>query len=106
MKNATGRRAVPEVADGEADQHVDTSGTGRGDRGDRTEKSRILNEFVAVSGYHRKHAIRLLRERPVTPAMVRRIGPRVYGTEIRDALIVLWETSDRVCSKRLQTTHP
>ena len=27
----------------------------------REEKARILDEFVAVSGYHRKHAIRLLR---------------------------------------------
>jgi len=24
------------------------------------EKSRILDEFVAVAGYHRKHAVRLL----------------------------------------------
>lgn len=28
----------------------------------RGEKVRILDEFVAVSGYHRKHAMRLLRE--------------------------------------------
>jgi hypothetical protein len=70
------------------------------------EKSRILNEFVLVSGYHRKHAIRLLRERQVALATVRRMGPRVYGAEIRDALIVLWETSDRVCSKRLQPLIP
>ena len=26
----------------------------------RAERSAILNEFVAVTGYHRKHAIRLL----------------------------------------------
>ena len=25
----------------------------------KTERSRILKEFTAVSGYHRKHAIRL-----------------------------------------------
>jgi hypothetical protein len=31
--------------------------------GVRTDKSRILDEFVAVSGYHRRHAIRMLRER-------------------------------------------
>ena len=29
-------------------------------KGTREEKRRILDEFVAVSGYHRKHAIRLL----------------------------------------------
>jgi len=26
----------------------------------RMLKTRILNEFIAVSGYHRKHAVRLL----------------------------------------------
>ncbi len=26
----------------------------------RVEKSRIIDEFVAVTGYHRKHALRLL----------------------------------------------
>ena len=29
-------------------------------RATRSEKALILNEFVAVSGYHRKHAIRVL----------------------------------------------
>lgn len=29
----------------------------------RREKSRILDEFVAVTGYHRKHALRLLNGR-------------------------------------------
>jgi hypothetical protein len=27
----------------------------------RVEKSAILNEFTAVTGFHRKHAVRLLR---------------------------------------------
>ncbi len=30
----------------------------------RREKGRILDEFVAISGYHRKHAIRLLNQTP------------------------------------------
>ncbi|MHC2618101.1 hypothetical protein ACVIW2_000132 [Bradyrhizobium huanghuaihaiense] len=29
--------------------------------GDRVEKARILDEFVNITGYHRKHAMRLLR---------------------------------------------
>jgi len=33
---------------------------GRYGRLSRKDKGRILDEFVAVSGYHRKHAIRLL----------------------------------------------
>ena len=28
------------------------------------DRIRILDEFVALTGYHRKHAIRLLREQP------------------------------------------
>ena len=28
----------------------------------RAEKTRILDEFVAVTGFHRKHAMRLLRD--------------------------------------------
>jgi hypothetical protein len=72
----------------------------------RMEKSQILNEFVAVTGYHRKHTIRLLQGRPVAPQTVRRVGRRVYGAKIHDARIVLWETSDRVCSKRLQPLIP
>jgi hypothetical protein len=77
--------------------------------GTRSERSGILDEFGAVTGYHRKHAIRLLlglgkRERgpganePLISAPARR---RTYGVEVRDALIQLWEVADRVCSKRL-----
>ena len=29
--------------------------------GTRDEKTRILDEFVAITGFHRKHAMRLLR---------------------------------------------
>ena len=74
-------------------------GSPRGDRG------AILDEFVAVSGYHRKHAIRLLRHSPAPPE-IHRAAARRYGDEVRDALIVLWEASDRVCSKRLQPLIP
>ena len=41
-------------------------------RGDRGERGRILDEFAAVTGYHRKHAMRLLRAGQVN----RRCGPR------------------------------
>ena len=30
-------------------------------RSDRAERGRILDEFAAVTGHHRKHAMRLLR---------------------------------------------
>ena len=76
----------------------------------RSERPRILNEFAAVTGYHRKHAILLLsgwgdRAEGVRPA--RDPSPvgsrcRTCGSDVRDALIQLWEVADRVCSKRLQ----
>jgi len=74
--------------------------------GFRWEKSRILDEFAALTGYHRKHAMRLLREgRPG-----KRSGPRparrVYDEAVREALVVLWEASDRVCGKRLKPLLP
>jgi hypothetical protein len=68
----------------------------------RKERGRILDEFVAVSGLHRKHAMRLLR----AGAPGRRSGPRparrLYNDAVREALIVIWEASDRVCGKRLR----
>lgn len=66
----------------------------------RAERSSILDEFVAITGYHRKHAIRLL-SRPGTPPAQRHPSAR-YGAAVRDALGALWEVADRVCSKRLK----
>ena len=68
----------------------------------RAEKRRILDEFVSVTGYHRKHAIRLLRPIRRELPESKRVSHRRYGEAVRTALIVLWEASDRVCSKRLK----
>ncbi|MDX9716368.1 MAG: transposase family protein [Thauera sp.] len=68
------------------------------------ERSAILDEFVAITGYHRKHAIRLLAK-PASEPQKRRPCAR-YGEEVRAALNVLWEVSDRVCSKRLKVMIP
>ena len=72
----------------------------------RMERSRILDEFVAVTGYHRKHAMRILRGGPTSSRCQPRPGRRVYGEEVRQAIILLWETSDRVCGKRLKALLP
>jgi len=45
---------------------------GRYARGHRAERGRILDEFAAVTGFHRKHATRLL----VAGHHDRRGGPR------------------------------
>lgn len=75
-------------------------------RGDRAEKSRILDEFVAVSGFHRKHATRLLRNRTREQRSGPRPARRLYDDAVREALIVIWEASDRICGKRLKPLVP
>ncbi len=74
---------------------------------DRETRERILNEFVATTGYHRKHAIRLLNstQRNVRPPPVpKRL--RLYDDAVREALVTMWEASDRVCGKRLKALLP
>jgi hypothetical protein len=66
------------------------------------EKGRILDEFVALTGYHRKHAIRVLNGFTGIPPAARRTRPRLYDEAVHQALIVLWEASDRICGKRLK----
>jgi hypothetical protein len=79
---------------------------GRYAQGDRVERSRILDEFSAVTGFHRKHAMRLLRAGQPKARSRPRPGRRVYDDAVREALIVVWEASDRVCGKRLRPLVP
>ena len=67
------------------------------------EKSRILGEFIAASGYHPKYAIEILNriECGPKPARRRRRLP-LYDEAARQALIVMCEASDRICGKRLK----
>ena len=74
--------------------------------GSREAKRLILDEFVAVSGYHRKHAIRMLRAVKIEEPCARLPRPRRYDGDVGDALVVLWEASDRVCGKRLRVVMP
>ena len=75
----------------------------------KLEKSRILDEYVALAECHRKHAIRLLTftastesETPAEPIH----GRRIYAEAVREAITVLWEAADRICSKRLKAVLP
>jgi hypothetical protein len=72
----------------------------------RAEKSKILDEFVALAGCHRKHAIRLLTATDGAPADAPRIARRIYTEAVREALVVLWEAADRICGKRLKAILP
>lgn len=72
---------------------------------DRSGKKMILDEFTEVTGYHRKHAIRVLTTQSVSEPKTRAVR-RVYQEAVKEALIVLWEASDRICGKRLKTLLP
>ena len=72
----------------------------------RVEKSRILDEFEAVTGFHRKHAMRILRSGSTGSGADGRGGRRIYDDAVREALVVLWEASDRICGKRLKALMP
>jgi hypothetical protein len=72
----------------------------------RQEKGVILQEFCAVCGYHRKHAIRLLNRRRKRPK--RRPGrkPVYHSTELLAALKRIWLATDQMCSKKLVAAIP
>jgi hypothetical protein len=72
---------------------------------DRKRKKLILDEFTKVTGYHRKHAIRILTARPATTPE-RPAAPRIYREAVKESLIVLWEAADRICGKRLKALLP
>lgn len=71
----------------------------------RSDKRQILDEFTQLTGYHRKHAIRVLSRESLPPKA--KPGPqRRYDDEVRAALITLWEAGDRICGKRLKALIP
>ena len=66
------------------------------------QKSVILDEFVAATGYARKYAIRLLTSPVVAPrAAITRPRERRYGPGVQAALRLAWETANCICAKRL-----
>jgi hypothetical protein len=72
----------------------------------KAEKQKILDEFTASTGYHRKYAIRMLRHgykrRPHKP----KGRTAIYRGEVVVALEQIWEIYGRICSKRLQPYLP
>jgi hypothetical protein len=72
---------------------------------DRKGKKAILDEFAKVTGYHRKHAIRVLSNNKQL-AQRKPAGQRVYQEAVEESLIVLWEAADRICGTRLKAAMP
>ena len=69
----------------------------------RPDKTRMLDEFVKTTGYHRKHAIAVLnRRRERAKGPIRRPRRAQYGLEEANALAILGDLFDDICSKRLR----
>ncbi len=75
--------------------------SGRYRRAGRADKGRILDEFVAATGYDRKWAIRLLRGGPPPPRVGHGGRPRAYSSVVVGALRAVAEASGWLCGKRL-----
>ncbi len=72
----------------------------------KSDKSKILDEFIDITRCHRKHAIRLLAGDGPVILDVTRPGRTIYSEAVRQALVVLWEAADRICGKRLKAILP
>lgn len=74
----------------------------RYEAGDKCGRGRLLDAFCLATGYHRNHAQAVLsgkQQRRRSPA--RRLRPRRYGIDFRNAIKILWEASGHICAERL-----
>jgi hypothetical protein len=72
----------------------------------RAKRSELVTEVVAMTGYHRKAVIRLLR-RPERTTPPRRSGrPVRYGPRVVGALRTIWQAAGYPWSARLRALLP
>ena len=67
----------------------------------KKEKGKILDESTVITDHHRKHDIRLLSQ----PGY-EHYGRCIYDEAVREAVIVVWEASDRICGKWVKASLP
>jgi hypothetical protein len=65
------------------------------------QKGGLLDLVVAVTGYARKYAITLLTHPSKATPVKRRPRQPAYGHGVQHALWLAWETTNRICAKRL-----
>jgi hypothetical protein len=72
---------------------------------DKFQKKIILNEFCHTWGVGRKYAIRLLAGK-ARPTGKRAGRPPTYDGKLVRHLTVLWDSMERICSKRMKAAIP
>ena len=72
----------------------------------RSEKQQMLDELVAITGYHRKVVIQVLNHPPRRKKRKRRTSQTKYQGAVRAALEQIWRTANCICGKRLVPVLP
>jgi hypothetical protein len=75
----------------------------------KLEKQKILDELTLATGYHRKHAIRVLKNKVQVQNHLKgktKTYPTLYRGEVVQVLEQIWEIYGQICSKRLQPFLP
>jgi hypothetical protein len=75
----------------------------------RKQKSALLEELCAISGYHKKHAIRLLnkkRKRSLRQKETRGRPEKYSESVYLEPLKRIWLCADQLCGKRLKMALP
>src|SRR5438270_749909 len=67
----------------------------------RKERSQLLTEMEQVSKLHRKHLIRLLNGASLQRKKRHRPRGRTYGLEVERVIVLVWESLDYICARRL-----
>lgn len=78
-------------------------------KANKVEKQKMLDEFTSTTGYHRKHAIRILKNQVQVQNHLNRktkTYKTIYQGEVVQALEQIWEICGQICSKRLQPYLP
>lgn len=78
-------------------------------KADKREKGRILGEFCEHSGYHKKHAIRLLNQKVLRRKRVlgqRGRRPKYPNETYLGPLKQIWLATNQLCGKRLKEAIP
>ena len=74
-------------------------------KANKVEKQKMLDEFTSATGYHRKYAIRVLKNQRQVQNHLKgktKTYQPIYEGKVVDALEQIWEIYGRICSKRLQ----